>query len=173
MQHPRSLPSKEDASDLKTLATATLVYAGLVALFSVCVFLYISFVAVSCHDPSNPKSAYGVGVCILVGFVIASVFFAKAVVLLFSAIGLRTHRWRWISYFGAVLMMLNAPIGTVIAVFTFIVLGRSSVDALYQRRPVMPWTPPPVAPKPRAERAITPVMLARVSPPRYRVATPT
>jgi hypothetical protein len=77
-------------------------------------------------------------------------------------------------------MSWNMPLGTVLAVFTFIVLGRASVTALYEGRTVVTPQPIPPTPAPRNDwrpptpRTATPRMpLTRVEPPRWRVATPT
>jgi hypothetical protein len=86
-----------------------------------------------------------------------------------SGYGLLHHKWRGLSYFGAVLACLNVPMGTALAVFTFIVLDRASVRALYAGR--LPFVPVPFVPvaTPRApKRSDAPT--TRPDPMRFRVA---
>ena len=53
---------------------------------------------------------------------------------LMSAIYLRQRRNRMFSMVVAGLNCLHMPLGTVLGVFTFVVLGRESVVALYERK---------------------------------------
>lgn len=166
----------EDESHLKLLATMTLVYSGLTALASVFTFLYIFLGALGVIDSDELEVSLAVaGFIVVLGFVLACVLLAKAIVLLFSGLGLLKRKWQGVTYFGAALMCLNVPLGMVLAVFTFLVLGRPSVQALYKKAPRAPVPAPAPDPKPRTDWKwpTPPMKLVRIEPPHYRVATPT
>jgi hypothetical protein len=50
-----------------------------------------------------------------------------------SGIGMRKRKWRSFSLFVAGLNCLHVPLGTILGVFTFIVLLRDSVREVYER----------------------------------------
>jgi hypothetical protein len=50
---------------------------------------------------------------------------------LLTAQGLRRRRWRGLTYVTAALSCLSIPVGTALGVYTFIVMNRPGVRALY------------------------------------------
>jgi hypothetical protein len=62
-------------------------------------------------------------------------FLISAVVNLMSGIYLRLRKNRMFSMVVAGFNCLHMPLGTVLGVFTFVVLGRGSVIELYERKP--------------------------------------
>jgi hypothetical protein len=84
-----------------------------------------------------------------------------------SGYGLMHHKWRALSQIGAGLACLNVPMGTALAVFTFIVLDRASVRALYSGQP-MPV--PAVYRAPSTPRTTPKPPTTRPDPMRFRVA---
>jgi hypothetical protein len=131
-QLPATQPTQQDYDQLKTLGICTLVYAGFVGLVSLFCLIYVAVGVAMVADPgSDPDAQTAGGIVALIGVIICSFFLAKCLLLVFSGIGLLKHKWRTVSYVGAGLSCMNMPLGTILGVFTFLVLGRPSVRALY------------------------------------------
>ncbi len=132
-QLPAATPTQQDYDHLKTLGICTLAYAGLVGFASLFGLIYIAIGIAMAADPSGPPDAeVAGGIIAVIGLVFCSVFAAKCTLLVFSGIGLLKHKWRTASYVGAGLSCMNMPIGMILGIFTFLVLGRPSVRALYE-----------------------------------------
>jgi hypothetical protein len=67
-------------------------------------------------------------------FVFALWFIAGGVANVVSGIGMRKRKWRTFSLVVAGINCLHLPLGTVLGVFTFIVLLRESVRELYEQK---------------------------------------
>jgi hypothetical protein len=131
-QMPAAQPTQQDFDHLKTLGICTLVYSGLVGLASLFGLVYVAIGVAMAVDPGGDPDAEAVGgIFAVMGMVICGIFAAKCILLIFSGIGLIKHKWRMASYIGAALSCMNMPLGTILGVFTFLVLGRPSVKALY------------------------------------------
>jgi hypothetical protein len=68
-------------------------------------------------------------------FLVAWIIIAliAAVLSFISGRSLRQHRNRGFSYVVAALQCVAVPLGTVLGIFTFVVLGRATVPQLYDR----------------------------------------
>lgn len=131
-QIPAAQPTQQDLDQLKSLGIGTLVYAIFVGLLSLFGLIYVAIGIAMAADPgSDPDAEMAGGIVAMIGLVFCGIFFSKCVLLIFSAIGLFKRKWRMVSYIGAALSIMNMPIGTVLGIFTFLVLGRPSVKALY------------------------------------------
>ncbi|MEN8148518.1 MAG: hypothetical protein ABFS86_01775 [Planctomycetota bacterium] len=66
-------------------------------------------------------------------FVVGGILVAlgSGLLCLFSGLGLRGRRWRGLSMAVAVLQLFAMPVGTVLGIFTIVVIGRRSVQELY------------------------------------------
>ena len=129
-------PTQQDFDNLKTLGICTLVYGILIGLASLFGLVYVAIgigVASTPATPDNPDPEMVGGILAGVGVLVCTLFAAKCALLVFSAIGLLKHKWRTVSYVGAALSCMNMPLGTILGVFTFLVLGRPSVRALYEQ----------------------------------------
>jgi hypothetical protein len=137
---PRLEPLPEDAQNLNVLAICHYVYAGLVGLVGMVVAVYVvigvlfaSGVASRSHPSASgapPEAAVAGIVAVLGGFFIL-LLLAKAGLLVYSGMCLRSRRHRMFSFVMACLTCVNIPLGTVLGVFTLVVLSRPSVRALY------------------------------------------
>jgi hypothetical protein len=136
--HPGQ-PRNDDASHLSALSICTFVYAGIVAMMSLLGAVYVAmgiFMATSMPPgPSGGPSAAAMGGFFAVfGGLFMLVGLAIAVALVFSGLGLRKRQRRNLSFVVACIICLNIPFGTLLGVFTLIVLSRASVKALYDQR---------------------------------------
>lgn len=136
-QPPAGQPTQQDYDNLRMLGIGTFVYAGLVGLISLFCLIYVVVGLAMIADPGgDPNAEVAGGVIALVGVIVCSILLAKCILLVFSGIGLLKHKWRTASYIGAALCVMNMPLGTILGVFTFLVLGRPSVRALYEAQTV-------------------------------------
>jgi heme A synthase len=60
--------------------------------------------------------------------------FAIAIALVLSGLALRKRQRRNLTFVVACIICINVPFGTLLGVFTLIVLSRASVKALYDQR---------------------------------------
>lgn len=132
---PPDQPTPQDVSQLRTVAICTFVYAALVGVASLLGLVYVAIgLAVATGAPAapgDPSPEVIGGVFAIAGLVVCALFGAKAVLLVFSGVGMLRQKWRTASYVAAGLACANMPIGTILGVFTFLVLGRPGVRALY------------------------------------------
>ena len=128
--------SRGDQNDLNTLAVCHYVYAALLALGGL-VPMGISLVAVGvfsalvpAHEPAI-KGLVG-GALLLVWGAIGLLLWIKAAFVAYSGLSLRRGQHRVLSIVVACLCCLNMPLGTLLGVFTLIVLNRPAVRAGYE-----------------------------------------
>ena len=125
-----------DQSALDSLAIFHFIYAGLLALTGLVVIaigaLGTAVVASAAHRHGSGFLAGGAFMIVM--FVVAGFIFLKAGIVAFSGFGLRKARHRTVTQIVACLCCLNVPLGTILGVFTLVVLSRPSVLALYQYR---------------------------------------
>jgi hypothetical protein len=129
----------QDAEHLRLLSIFHYVVAGVAAFCSVFPLIYTAvgfvFVALSHHPPTNPSqqpppAALGwvfVGVGIFL-FLLGAVF---ALVLVFAGRSLSRRRHYWYAFVVACIECVFIPFGTILGVFTIIVLSRESVKTLF------------------------------------------
>lgn len=136
---PPSAASPEDASHLQVLGIFYYVFAGLNALSVLFIAAYAVMMAVMFSSggfptsPNNPPPPQGfiwmmVGMCVFV--ILLSLLFG--VLHFMTARRLRDRRGLKFCQIVAALTCLSIPFGTVLGVFTFIVLGRPAVKALFE-----------------------------------------
>ncbi len=138
----------KDLEHLKLLSIFHYVYAGLTALFS-CIFItYVMvglfFILAPDHMASSngdlPPKLFG-GIFFGLGMAIILIGWTIAILRVIAGRCLARRRAYWYCFVIACLGCLNMPMGTVLGVFTIIVLLRPSVIALFGV--ATPATPPP------------------------------
>lgn len=131
----------QDLEHLRLLKIFQYVYAGLTGLFGLFPLIYIGMGAmiVSGSLPMGPPSrGGGPGPEMMGWFFIAFggafVLFVEtlAVLTFFAARSIADHRRRVFCMVIAAFQCLNMPLGTILGVFTLVVLSRPSVKALFE-----------------------------------------
>lgn len=128
---------RNDIGDLKALSIAYYVVAGLTGLMSCLFLLHVGFGLGMVFHPEWFKSADGpppqaMGYFFAaIGAVFVLLGWAFAGALAYAGRCLQQHRKRRFCFVMAVISCLNAPLGTVLGVFTLVVLNRPSVIALF------------------------------------------
>jgi hypothetical protein len=128
-----------DTEHLNLLAIFHYVVAGLAALFSFFPLLYtavgITFIFVARHGTAKPGEELPPEFLGWIFMVIGSVLFvigiAMAICILIAGRSLAKHRHYWFAFAIACVECLFIPFGTILGVFTIIVLLRESVKALF------------------------------------------
>ena len=101
--------------------------------------LFGPFSKLSSTPSSGPNPAAFMGAMFIgIGLVMSVVFAIFGVLRLFAARALRERRSRTFCMVVAAITCLSMPYGTVLGIFTFIVLSRSSVLELFGERPPSP-----------------------------------
>ena len=132
-------PNKKDVEHLRLLSIFHFVGVGLSVAGLAFLAVHYSFMHAIFDNPEVWKNAKG-GPPPAEFFAIFRIFYAvgatwfivSGVINLLSAIFLRKHTNRTFSMVVAGFNCLYMPLGTVLGGFTFIVLGRDSVVALYE-----------------------------------------
>lgn len=134
----------EDASHLRTLSICYYVYAGLVAFFSIFAMLYAGFggavlmgkIPMSPKGTGAPNSDQMVGGFFLgFGLLFTVIIIAMAVLCFLTARWIAARKHPVFCMVTAALCALNMPLGTLLGVFTFIVMLRPSVQELFRDGP--------------------------------------
>jgi hypothetical protein len=128
----RAKPSQQDYDQLELLGIFHIAYGALAGLAGLFLLAYMCVVGLALAADSEPGSEVAGGLVVIVGVVISLFFFAKCAWMVFSGIGLRSHKWRTLSYVGAGFACINVPLGAALGVFTFVVLDRPGVRAIYE-----------------------------------------
>jgi hypothetical protein len=142
---------REDTEHLQLLSIFYYVKAGLAALGGLIPGVYMLFGllmlvggAVAGEHDAGPLALFG-GVLIVVCLAIMAVCWLFAYCLYLTGNYLREGRNRTFCFVMAGLICLNAPLGTVLGIFTIIVLGRDSVRARFERTAYGQFPPPGTA----------------------------
>lgn len=137
MEYATSIPpaTSDDLNHLRWLSIAHYIYAGFIAVSSLFALIFIAFgifagsISQGPNDPSPQVMRWiftGVGLVVLVfGLGIATLFFFVA-----RNIARRRHHTYCVVMSG--IACLSVPIGTLLGVFTLIVLLRPSVKPLFE-----------------------------------------
>jgi len=132
-----SLPGGDsDREHLKLLAIFHFVYAGLIMLISGLAGIYTVFGAVMLgasfqgKGPNAPPPEIG-GLFMCLGAFLMLLGWTVAGLVAFSGRKLLQHRGRLYCMVIAGLLCLNIPLGTILGVFTLVVLSRPSVRQLF------------------------------------------
>jgi len=139
----------EDLSHLKILAICFYVKAGLTAMtalfFSIYIFFGVFIVAADIPRKANepPPELLG-GLVAGFGIVLMVIFFALAFLAFWAGRSLAKQKNYTFCIVIAALVCLSMPLGTILGVFTIIVLMRESVKAIFngQSFPQFGNTPP-------------------------------
>jgi len=144
----RQIVDEEDLRVLPVLYWVSAAFLGVYALFMTAYFAFIGtvFVAIPFEEDGPPR-AFGwafLGVAAIALLIAATVVTLKAL----TGFWLRKRRHRVATMVIAALTCLEIPYGTMTGVFTFVVLARPSVRALYEgaeqaSAPPLPEFPPP------------------------------
>lgn len=139
----------QDLEHLKILAICFYVKAGLMALtglfFSIYIFFGAFFIAADIPRQRNdpPPELLG-GFFVGFGLVFMAIFFALAFLAFWAGRSLAKHKNYTFCIVIAALVCLSMPLGTLLGVFTIIVLMRDTVKALFNGQNFAPFgnTPP-------------------------------
>lgn len=145
---PPSYQMMQDASHLRMLSIGFYVYAGLTAFFSLFALLYMGIggAIMSGKIPMSPKGATPPpggpfpdqmmgGFFFGFGLVFFLIIIAMAVLSLLTARWVSARKYPVFCLVIGGLACLNMPLGTILGVFTFIVLLRPSVQELFRAGP--------------------------------------
>jgi len=129
----------QDTEQLRLLAIFHYVVAGLAALFSFFPLLYAAvgtiFIFVARHGSPKPGEELPPEFLGWIFAVIGSLLFllgiAIAICVLIAGCSLAKHRHYWFAFAIACVECLFIPFGTILGVFTIIVLSREQVKALF------------------------------------------
>jgi hypothetical protein len=129
--------SLSDQSSLNSLAVCHFAYAVLLALGGLIPLGGVLFGIglVSSLTAAHARGAGGFimgGAFLIVLGALAALLWVKAALVFFSGLGLRRGKHRMLSQVVACLCCLNMPLGTLLGVFTLMVLARPSVRAGYE-----------------------------------------
>jgi hypothetical protein len=131
--------TKQDAEQLQLLAIFHYIVAGLAVLFSFFPLLYAAvgtiFIFVARHGSPKPGEELPPEFLGWIFAVVASLLFllgiAIAICILIVGCSLAKHRHYWFAFAIACVECLFIPFGTILGVFTIIVLSREPVKALF------------------------------------------
>ncbi len=137
-----------DASHLRMLAIGYYVYGGLTAFFSLFALIYVGFGAVLMSGKFPPSPRGGTpppagpmpdqwmgGIFFGFGILFFLIIIAMAVLSFMTARWISARKHSVFCLVTAGLACLNMPLGTVVGVFTFIVLLRPSIQELFRAGP--------------------------------------
>lgn len=128
----------KDASDLNLLSVLHYVWSALLGCGTLGIVGYFIllggvFGVSATSGGADPKgAAVAAGATIAVGLVVGVMMGALFVVHLLAASGLRKRKRRVLIMIASALMCTSVPLGTLLGVFTFIVLGRPGAKALFE-----------------------------------------
>jgi hypothetical protein len=129
----------QDAEHLRLLAIFHYIVAGLAALFSFFPLLYTAmgaiFIFVARHGTPKPGEELPPEFLGWIFAVMGSLLFllgiAIPICILIAGLSLAKHRHYWFAFAIACVECLFIPFGTILGVFTIIVLSREPVKALF------------------------------------------
>ena len=129
-----------DEEHLKLLSIGYLVSAGVAALFSLFGLLYVfmgvimttSFIEASKKAPQSPPPVFIGWVFGIIGLVIFLLLITMAILKFRTAQCIKRRGSRTFCMVVAAISCLEIPYGTLLGVFTFLVLGRNSVKGLFE-----------------------------------------
>jgi hypothetical protein len=143
-------PGVNDVSHLNTLAICHYVWGGLIMLFSSFGIIYIILGVTTMNDPSlfapasttptsrPPPSTFLSTFFIVFGSAMLLIGWIVGILSIFSGRSLQKQVRRTFSFVIAGVNCIFFPLGTTLAVFTFIVLSRAGVKGMYRRSPLRP-----------------------------------
>jgi hypothetical protein len=141
----------QDQEHLKILSILFYVKAGLLALtglfFSIYIFMGVAFISMDIPRKANePDPAIFGGFFIVFGLVFIVLFGAMAVLAFLAGRNLARYRSYTFCFVIAALVCLSMPLGTLLGIFTIVVLMRDSVKALFNGQNFSQFNNPPSPP---------------------------
>jgi uncharacterized BrkB/YihY/UPF0761 family membrane protein len=135
-----------DEEHLKLLSIGYLISAGVAALFSLLGLLYVfmgvmmttTFTEASKKANQSPPPAFIGWIFGIIGFVIFLLLIAVALLKFRAARCINRRQSRAFCMVVAAISCLEIPYGTVLGVFTFLVLGRNSAKGLFEPQSASP-----------------------------------
>lgn len=132
---PESHLTGDDISQLDALAIAHYVLGGLGMFFSLFALLYVFggvMILTNSVEAQEVPPAMG---ALLIGFGLIAFILGEAmsIALILSGRHLKRRTGYMFSFVLACIACINVPIGTILGIFTIIVLNRDSVKAAYGR----------------------------------------
>jgi hypothetical protein len=135
-----------DEEHLKLLSIGYLVSAGIAALFSLFGLLYVFLgvvIGVTSTETAKkagqaPPPAFVGWLFGIIGLVLFLLLIAMALLKFQTARCIKRRRSRAFCIVVAAISCLEIPYGTLLGVFTFLVLGRNSVKSLFEPRIASP-----------------------------------
>jgi len=124
--------SRQDLDHLNVLAILHYVLAGLSALFSLLPLLYV-VLGFAILAQGGPGAQVGLFFVIVFG-IIAAYFVLSAILSLVGGIYLHRRKGRTFCFIAAAISCVHVPLGTVLGIFTILVLSRESVKELFAGR---------------------------------------
>jgi hypothetical protein len=135
------LTMNHDNEHLRLLTIFHYVVAGLAALFSLFPLLYSAmggFMLYAAHHPGPNNQGTPPAILGWIFIVLGALFFlaglAMAICILVAGRSLARQRRYWFAFVVACIECLFIPFGTILGVFTIIVLSRESVKTLFPAR---------------------------------------
>lgn len=124
-----------DQSNLRLLSIFHYVYAGLLTLLILFFGIYVVIGAAMIAAPGSGGHDAQLGGGILLGFglLVVALIAAKVTLLIVAARSLVTHRRHTLCMVAAALSCLTFPLGTILGVFTLVVLVKPTVKAEFDR----------------------------------------
>jgi hypothetical protein len=129
-----------DNEHLRMLSICWYVFAGLTAFLGCFPIIHVGMGLMFVLAPpptSSPPAPAAIGwIFVIVGSVI--ILFAETIAVLgfLAAYSLPKRQRLWVCYVAAALACLQLPFGTILGVFTFIVLSRPQVQVSFQGPPI-------------------------------------
>jgi hypothetical protein len=154
MMSPPTIQEAVDAEHLRLLSLLYLVSGAATSVFAVFPLIYVGmgvFIATSAHGKGAPPEFLG-WLIAGIGLGVSGLAAAIATLKFLTSVNLKRRRARKLCLVTAGLTCIGIPYGTLLGVFTFIVLERPSVRPLFPE----PGTAslPPVLPPPSAPTAV-------------------
>lgn len=130
----------KDQHDLKQLATFHYVLGGLGMFFSLFALIYVAVGVAMIYAPESMDMSdtdappeFVAGIFIAIGSVLFLLGEIGSICLIVSGKKLKKQTGYMFSFVMACLCCLNMPLGTILGIFTIMVLQRDSVKTLYNR----------------------------------------
>ncbi|GMV13701.1 MAG: hypothetical protein HS104_34805 [Polyangiaceae bacterium] len=130
-------PSAKDESDLNLLSVLHYVWSALLGCSTLGVIGYfvllggIFGVSATSSGADPTGAAVAAGATLVMGVIVGIFMAALFVIHFLAASGLRNRKRRLLIFVASALMCTSVPLGTLLGVFTFIVMGRPGVKALF------------------------------------------
>ncbi len=124
-----------DESNLRLLSIFHYVYAGLLGLVMLFFSIYVVLGAVMIAAPGSGGSdtRFGGGILMAFGLIFLAAIGAKVLLLVMAGRSLVARKAHTLCVVAAVLSCLTMPLGTLLGVFTLIVLFKPQVKAEFDR----------------------------------------